>query len=67
MGFLTVSEVARKLATRPRDVSDLFYARKLDDSKCPVVGGRRLIPESYLPAIKAALREAGRLLEGTHA
>jgi hypothetical protein len=62
MQRLIVSEVARRLpGVRPKDISDLFYQRKLDDTICPVVGGRRLIPEDYVPEIVAALRAAGRL------
>lgn len=53
--FLTVSDVARKLGIRPRDLSDLFYQRRLDDEECPVIGGRRLIPSSYLPFIRATI------------
>jgi hypothetical protein len=56
-----VSEVARRIGARPKDISDLFYLRKLDDSHCPVVVGRRMIPESYTPVIEQALRNAGRL------
>jgi hypothetical protein len=59
--FLIVSEVARRLGVPPRAVSDLFYQRKLDDARCPIVGGGRLIPEAYLPMIEVALRAAGRL------
>jgi hypothetical protein len=59
MSYLTVSDVARRLSVRPRDVSDLFYQRALDDGRCPVVGGRRLIPADYLADIVAALRERG--------
>jgi hypothetical protein len=61
MPHLTVSEVARRLGVRPRDVSDLFYQRHLNDDLCPVVGGRRLIPESCLLAITSALHERGLL------
>jgi hypothetical protein len=53
---LTVSEVARHFGVRPRDISDLFYQRSLSDEQCPVVGGRRIIPPEYLPAIEAMLR-----------
>jgi hypothetical protein len=53
--FLTVSEAARRLGARPRDISDLFYRRRLSDELCPVVSGRRLIPIDCLPAIEAAL------------
>jgi hypothetical protein len=56
---ILVSDVARRFNVPPRMISDLFYARKLDDQRCPIVGGRRLIPEDYLPAIAAALRELG--------
>jgi hypothetical protein len=60
--YLTVSDVARRVrARRPKDISDLFYQRKLDDSRCPIVGGRRLIPENYVPTIEATLRELGLL------
>jgi hypothetical protein len=62
MQRLIVSEVARRIpGARPKDISDLFYQRKLDDAICPVVGGRRLIPEDYVPEIVAALRAVGRL------
>jgi hypothetical protein len=65
---LTVSDVARRLGVRPRDISDLFYARQLDDGVCPVVGGRRLIPGDYVPAIATALgRPAGKKSKKRHA
>lgn len=60
MGYLTVSDAARHLNARPREISDLFYQRQLDDKICPVVGGRRLIPVEYLPAIEAVLRSRDR-------
>jgi len=52
--FLTVSEVARRMGAVPRDISDLSYARQLRDDLCPVIGGRRLIPVSYVSVIRAA-------------
>ncbi len=55
----TVSEVARLAGCRPRLISDLFYERRLSDAACPVIGGKRLIPPGYVPAILAALRERG--------
>lgn len=58
---LIVSEVARRIGARPKDISDLFYLRRLDDKKCPVVGGRRLIPVDYIPEIEKTLRQFGRL------
>jgi hypothetical protein len=59
----TVSDVARQKGVAPRIISDLFYARRLDDSRCPIVGGRRLIPADYLPELERVLREAGHLAE----
>jgi hypothetical protein len=66
MKQFTVSDVARRIRARPKDISDLFYQRRLDDRRCPIVGGRRLIPEDYLPVIEATLRQLGRL-EVSHA
>ena len=60
MQHLSVSEAARRLQARPRDISDLFYRRHLRDDLCPIVGGRRLIPENYLDVIAAELRRHGR-------
>ena len=60
MDYLAVSDAARRLKARPRDISELFYRRQLRDDLCPIVAGRRLIPEDYLPVIAAALRRAGR-------
>jgi hypothetical protein len=54
---VTVSEVARQNGVPPRVISDLFYARRLDDRLCPIVGGRRLIPTHYVPTIAKVLRE----------
>ena len=55
----TVSEVARHFGIRPRVISDLFYSRTLDDLVCPIVGGRRIIPHTYIPTIENVLRERG--------
>jgi hypothetical protein len=57
---LSVSAVARRIGANPRDISDLFYSRKLRDDLCPVVGGRRTIPANYIELIRAALKRAGR-------
>jgi len=59
--LFTISSLARRFGIAPRRISDLFYGRKLSDEICPVVDGRRLIPESYVPAVEAALRESGAL------
>lgn len=65
MDFLCVSDVARQLGAKPKTISDLLYQRELSDDLCPIVGGRRLIPRSYLPTIQQILIERG-LLEGKH-
>jgi hypothetical protein len=57
----TVSEIGRRYNLPPRVISDLFYARRLDDRRCPIVGGRRLIPADYVPYIETILRELGLL------
>ena len=59
--FISVSDLARKLNCRPRDISDAFYDRVLNDSACPVVGRRRLIPMDYVPTIRKVLRSRGAL------
>lgn len=59
--YETASSLARKVGCRPRDISDLFYCRILDESRCPVVQGRRLIPPDYIPVVEQALRERGKL------
>ena len=61
---LSVSDVARRIGARPRDISDLFYRRELRDDRCPVIAGRRLIPSSYIPMVLAALRRNGRPIGG---
>ena len=57
----TVSELARRFGVAPQKISELFYRRKLSDSICPVVAGRRLIPTDYVPTVERVLREAGHL------
>lgn len=65
MRQFTVSDAARELsrklghAVQPRLISDLFYQRRLDDERCPIVGRCRLIPEDYLDQVGAEL--AGQL------
>jgi hypothetical protein len=66
-GYFSVSDAANELGRRhgisvsPRTLSDLIYQRLLPVGRCPIVGGRRLIPADLLPAIEAKLRERGRL------
>jgi hypothetical protein len=54
---LTVSEAARRLGCRPRDISDALYHRVIPDEACPLIGGRRLIPTDVLPRVRAVLEE----------
>jgi hypothetical protein len=63
MKVLTVSEVARSLGVAPYRISELFYRRILNDTVCPVVSGRRLIPVEYLPEIEAEFRRRGLMGE----
>jgi hypothetical protein len=57
----TVSRLARQFGVAPQKISDLFYRRKLSDSDCPVVDGRRQIPADYVPTVERVLREHGVL------
>ena len=57
--YLCVSEAARRLGARPRDLTNLFYRRQLRDDLCPIVAGRRLIPETCLSVIAMELRRRG--------
>jgi hypothetical protein len=59
--LLTVSDAARELVVKPRDISDLFYKRALREDIAPIVGGRRLIPRAYLDVVAMELRRAGKL------
>lgn len=61
--YLSVSEAARRLGARPKDISDAFYQRRLRDDLCPIVAGRRLIPEDYLDQIAQTLKHAHRPVE----
>ena len=59
-GYKFVSEIARSIGCRPREISDLFYARLLPDEKCPIVSGRRFIPAALLPQIRRLLSERAK-------
>ena len=61
---LSVSEVARRIGAKPKDISDLFYRRELRDDLCPIVAGRRLIPEPYIDVIDMVLKRHGRSTMG---
>jgi hypothetical protein len=62
---MTVGDVAQVLCSEhgadvtPRQVSDLLYRREIPIERCPIVGGRRLIPREMVPTILAALRRRG--------
>jgi hypothetical protein len=65
MQHLSVSDIARRISRQagtsvpPHVISTLFYTRRLDDGRCPVVGRQRQIPEDYIPTIEAELRKLG--------
>jgi hypothetical protein len=50
-----VGDVARKLNVHPKVLTQMFYRGALDAARCPIVCGRRLIPEDILPDIAAKL------------
>jgi len=65
MDHVWVAEAARRLQAsgadvKPREISDLFWSGKLDSSRCPLVGGRRMIPLDYLPTVAEVLRNRRR-------
>ncbi len=63
---LTVSEMARLIGARPKDISELLYSRTLGvdvDTVCPIVGRARMIPRRLLPKIRALLEQRGRILQ----
>ena len=67
MKTLSVSGVARQISREagitvaPPVISNLFYTRRLDDGRCPVVGRQRQIPED-IPEIEAELRNLSILV-----
>ena len=66
-GLRTVGEIAcelsRQLGTevRPRDVSDVIYRRRVAAERCPILGGRRWIPDDMIREIERELRQLGRI------
>jgi hypothetical protein len=61
---MSVSDAARVLKARPRDVSDLFYRRRLRDDLAPIIGGRRMIHPHLIDVIAMALRRDGKPVRG---
>jgi hypothetical protein len=64
--FVFVSQAARELReqlgvqVRPQDLTNLLYRGELRSDRCPILGGRRLIPRAYLPEIANHLRRRGQ-------
>ena len=56
MTLLSVGDVARRLGVRPSQVTQLFYERRIRDDRCPIVGGRRIIPDDFVAVIAMELR-----------
>jgi len=61
----TASELARQFGCRPRDISDAFYARELDDKMTVIDGRTRLIPLGYIETVRAVLVRRGRVRPDT--
>ena len=61
--FITISELSRRYHVAPRKISDLFYSRTLADDVCPIISGRRVVPQSYIPEVERVLRERGLIQE----
>lgn len=57
--MIGVGDVAKRLGVRPAQVTALFYEQRLRDDLCPIVSGRRIIPEAYIPLIANELRRKG--------
>ena len=55
--YYSVGEAARLIDESARRTSDGFHKNWFDDSVCPLVGGRRLIPAHYLPMLATILRD----------
>ncbi len=66
MNIVTVGQVARKLSVPGFEISNLFYRGHLNEKVCPVVSGRRLIPEDYVPEIACELRRIGKMPPLSH-
>lgn len=64
MKLLSVTEAADEIGCRPRDISDAFYRRDLDESRVIRIAGRRVIPLDYLAEIRKVLADRGRVEAG---
>jgi hypothetical protein len=63
MPYDTVGTLSRLWGVSPKILSDLFHQKKLDQDRCLLVSGRRLIPRDYRPEIRATLVQLGYLKE----
>ncbi|GEM_PF-3514002 len=59
--YKSVAEVADELGCSPGDVSGEIYRSPLHRDACPIITGRRAIPDTYVETIRWALRKAGKL------
>ena len=58
MGKLfSITDAAKEIGVRPRDISDAFYQQKLDADKCTRFGRALAIPANYLPTIREVLKK----------
>lgn len=73
--FLSVGDAAKELAAQcgrhvnPRVLTEMIYRGDVDQQRCPLVAGRRLIPRDLLQvfAEAVALRETCRRKVVRHA
>lgn len=61
MKVFTITEAAKKVGCRPRDISDLLWAGALDESRLVQIGIRRTIPADYLPEVRDVLLARGKI------
>jgi hypothetical protein len=62
--FVFVGEAARELGIGPHDLAVALYTGRVPSDRCPVVGGRRLIPREVLPELRKALEERPNRRQG---
>ena len=61
----SVGQVAARLGVKPTLITNWFYTGILDSSRTQMVAGRRMIPDDYLPEIRATLIARGQLQADT--
>lgn len=59
MKYYGAGEVARLFGVPPQAISNLLYRDRFHGDLCPLVAGRRVVPEEHLDKIESALRRAG--------